>query len=99
MASGRSRMPAFERDIDEIAGVVYAQDLMRVLESGDQLDSIRPLLREAVFVPRSALIDDVLHELQRRQVQLAVILDEFGGTAGIVTVEDVLEEVVGEDPG
>jgi putative hemolysin len=93
---GRSRLPAFDESLDNVVGLLYAQDLLRVIDSGGEPASVRPLLREAVFVPRSAPIDDVLQELQRRQVQMAVVLDEYGGTAGLVTIEDVLEEIVGE---
>jgi putative hemolysin len=96
VASGRSRLPAYEDSLDNVVGLIHAQDLLRVLDEGQDSGSIRPLLREPVFVPRSAPIDDVLHELQRRQIQLAVVLDEYGGTAGLVTIEDVLEEIVGE---
>ncbi len=94
--SGRTRLPVYEVSLDNVVGLLHAQDLLRVLDEGSSPESIRPLLREAVFVPRSAPIDDVLHELQRRQIQLAVVLDEYGGTAGLVTIEDVLEEIVGE---
>jgi putative hemolysin len=96
VGSGRSRLPIYEESLDNVLGLLHAQDLLRVLDDGDEPESIRPLVREAVFVPRSAPIDDVLHELQRRQIQLAVVLDEYGGTAGLVTIEDVLEEIVGE---
>jgi Hemolysins and related proteins containing CBS domains len=96
VGSGRSRLPLYEETLDNIVGLLHAQDLLRVLAEGDEPDSIRPLVREAVFVPRSEPIDDVLHELQRQQIQMAVVLDEYGGTAGLVTVEDVLEEIVGE---
>jgi putative hemolysin len=94
--SGRSRLPAYEDSLDNVVGLIHAQDVLRAVDVGDPRPSIRPLLRDAVFVPRSAPIDDVLHELQRRQIQLAVVLDEYGGTAGLVTIEDVLEEIVGE---
>jgi putative hemolysin len=96
VGSGRSRLPIYEESLDNVLGLLHAQDMLRVLDDGDEPESIRPLVREAVFVPRSAPIDDVLHELQRRQIQLAVVLDEYGGTAGLVTIEDVLEEIVGE---
>ena len=96
VGSGRSRLPIYEESLDNVLGLLHAQDLLRVLDEGEEPASIRPLIREAVFVPRSAAIDDVLHELQRRQIQLAVVLDEYGGTAGLVTIEDVLEEIVGE---
>jgi putative hemolysin len=96
VGSGRSRLPVYEESLDNVLGLLHAQDLLRVFDQGGEPASIRPLIREAVFVPRSAPIDDVLHELQRRQIQLAVVLDEYGGTAGLVTIEDVLEEIVGE---
>jgi CBS domain containing-hemolysin-like protein len=94
--SGRTRLPVYEETLDNVVGLLHAQDLLRVLDERDEPESIRPLVREAVFVPRSAPIDDVLRELQRRQIQLAVVLDEYGGTSGLVTIEDVLEEIVGE---
>lgn len=96
VGSGRSRLPVYEESLDNVVGLLHAQDLLRILDEGDEPESIRPLIRDAVFVPRSAPIDDVLHELQRRQIQLAIVLDEYGGTAGLVTIEDVLEEIVGE---
>ena len=97
--SGRSRLPVYETSLDNVVGLLHAQDVLRVLDNGEVPELVRPLVREAVFVPRSAPIDDVLHDLQRRGIQLAVVLDEYGGTAGMVTIEDVLEEIVGEIRG
>lgn len=94
--SGRTRLPVYSGSLDNVVGLLHVQEVLRVLDGDDGPPSVEPLLREAVFVPRSAPIDDVLHELQRRQLQLAIVLDEYGGTAGIVTIEDVLEEIVGE---
>jgi len=96
VGSGRSRLLVYEASLDNVVGVLHAQDLLRVVDDADVPETVRPLIRDAVFVPHSAPIDDVLHELQRRQIQLAVVLDEYGGTAGLVTIEDVLEEIVGE---
>ncbi len=93
---GHSRIPVYEESIDEIVGILYAKDLLPILKDGAERPPLRSLLRTPVFVPESMPIDDLLHELQRRKVHLAVVLDEYGGTAGLVTIEDLLEEIVGE---
>jgi putative hemolysin len=96
IAHGHSRIPVYGRNIDEIVGVIYAKDLLKyVNEPHDDL-TIEPLLREAYFVPESKRVDDLLNELQQSKVHLAVVVDEYGGTAGVVTIEDILEEIVGE---
>jgi putative hemolysin len=94
---GHSRIPVYEESIDEIVGILYAKDLLPYLkpDAGDR-PQLRKLLRAPVLVPESMTIDDLLHELQRRKVHLAIVLDEYGGTAGLVTIEDLLEEIVGE---
>jgi putative hemolysin len=94
---GHSRIPVYEETIDEIVGILYAKDLLPFLKAGaPQRPPLRSLLRTPVFVPESMTVDDLLHELQRRKVHLAIVLDEYGGTAGLVTIEDLLEEIVGE---
>jgi putative hemolysin len=94
---GHSRIPVYENTVDEIVGIVYAKDLLPFLKAGaPETPPLRSLLRTPVFVPESLTVDDLLHELQRRKVHLAVVLDEYGGTAGLVTIEDLLEEIVGE---
>jgi putative hemolysin len=93
---GHSRIPVYEESIDEIVGILYAKDLLPILKDGAERPPLRSLLRTPVFVPESMPIDDLLHELQRRKVHLAIVLDEYGGTAGLVTIEDLLEEIVGE---
>jgi putative hemolysin len=94
---GHSRIPVYEESIDEIVGILYAKDLLPFLKAGaPERPSLRSLLRTPVLVPESMTVDDLLHELQRRKVHLAVVLDEYGGTAGLVTIEDLLEEIVGE---
>ncbi len=94
---GHSRIPVYEDRIDEIVGILYAKDLLPFLKgSADERPSVRSILRTPVFVPESMTVDDLLHELQRRKVHLAIVLDEYGGTAGLVTIEDLLEEIVGE---
>ncbi len=94
---GHSRIPVYETTVDEIVGILYAKDLLPFLKT-DAPDhpALRTLLRTPVFVPESMSVDDLLHELQRRKVHLAIVLDEYGGTAGLVTIEDLIEEIVGE---
>ena len=97
IAEGHSRLPVWEGSADSVVGILYAKDLLPFLkEASADPPPIRALLRTPVFVPESITIDDLLHELQRRKVHLAVVLDEYGGTAGLVTIEDLLEEIVGE---
>jgi magnesium and cobalt exporter, CNNM family len=94
---GHSRVPVYEDSIDEVVGILYAKDLLPYLKSDAEAHPpLRKLLRPPVLVPESMTIDDLLHELQRRKVHLAIVLDEYGGTAGMVTIEDLLEEIVGE---
>ncbi|HJP87887.1 MAG TPA: hemolysin family protein, partial [Candidatus Limnocylindrales bacterium] len=98
IAEGHSRIPIYEESVDEVVGILYAKDLLPFLKNGggDPRPALRTLLRTPVFVPESMSIDDLLHELQRRKVHIAIVLDEYGGTAGLVTIEDLLEEIVGE---
>jgi putative hemolysin len=94
---GHSRVPVYESSVDEVVGILYAKDLLPFLKSDAQArPTLRTLLRTPVFVPESMSIDDLLHEFQRRKVHIAIVLDEYGGTAGLVTIEDLLEEIVGE---
>ncbi|MEI7742471.1 MAG: hemolysin family protein [Chloroflexota bacterium] len=97
VAEGHSRVPVYESSVDEVVGILYAKDLLPFVKStsGGRPD-LRSLLRTPVFVPESMSIDDLLHEFQRRKVHIAIVLDEYGGTAGLVTIEDLLEEIVGE---
>ncbi len=94
---GHSRIPVYEESIDEVVGILYAKDLLPILKTGAApRPTLRSLLRTPVFVPESMTIDDLLHEFQRRKVHIAIVLDEYGGTAGLLTIEDLLEEIVGE---
>ena len=94
---GHSRIPVYEETIDEIIGILYAKDLLPFLKgSASERPALRSILRTPVFVPESMSVDDLLHEFQRRKVHIAIVLDEYGGTAGLVTIEDLLEEIVGE---
>jgi putative hemolysin len=97
VGEGHSRVPAYDGSLDQIVGILYAKDLLPFLKAGAvERPAVRSLLRTPVLVPESMSIDDLLHEFQRRKVHLAVVLDEYGGTAGLVTIEDLLEEIVGE---
>src|SRR6476469_3672154 len=94
---GHSRIPVYEDTIDEIIGILYAKDLLPFLKgSASERPALRSLLRTPVFAPESMSVDDLLHEFQRRKVHIAIVLDEYGGTAGLVTIEDRSEEIVGE---
>lgn len=94
--SGHSRVPVFEETIDNVIGLLYAKDLLKVgLEDGEE-NAIRKYLRPAYFVPESKKVDELLSEMQEKGVHLAVVVDEYGGMAGIVTLEDIVEEIVGE---
>jgi CBS domain containing-hemolysin-like protein len=93
---GYSRIPLYRGDLDEIVGVVYAKDLLRHLHAGKENVPPASLMREAYFVPESKKVSDLLREMQQRRVHIAIVLDEYGSTAGLVTIEDLLEELVGE---
>jgi putative hemolysin len=93
---GHSRIPVYDGTIDNIVGILYAKDLLPYLVGEDAPPPVRSLVRLPLFVPESMLVDDLLQQLQRRRVHIAVVLDEYGGTAGLVTIEDLIEEIVGE---
>ena len=96
VSEGHSRIPVYRKSIDEIIGILYAKDLLPLLKGDNQGLDLRKMLRLPLFVPESMSIDDLLHMLQRRKVHIAIVLDEYGGTAGMVTIEDLIEEIVGE---
>lgn len=94
---GHSRLPVYSDNLDEIIGVLYVKDLLRLVgDNGDEPFDLRNSVRPAVFVPESKTLRDLLAEMQARKVHLAMVLDEYGGTSGLVTIEDILEEIVGE---
>ena len=93
---GHSRIPIYEESIDNVIGILYAKDLLPVLGARRAAGRSRTILRTPLFVPESISVDDLLHNLQRRKVHIAIVLDEYGGTAGLVTIEDLIEEIVGE---
>ena len=93
--AGHTRVPVFTGDIDNIIGVLYAKDMLRLVGAGESVP-IGDLVRKPFFVPETKALDDLLQEFKARKVHIAIVLDEYGGTAGIVTIEDVIEEIVGE---
>ena len=95
---GFSRIPVYRRDKDDVVGVLYAHDLLRHLPQGEGPDAptVRVLMREPFFVPESKLLPDLLREMRTGKVHMAIVLDEFNGTVGLATIEDILEQIVGE---
>ena len=96
IAAGHSRLPVYEGDIDHIVGFLYAKDLLRCFQENRDDMPITTLLRPVHFVPETKKINALLREMQKRRVHVSMVVDEYGGTAGLVTIEDVLEEIVGE---
>jgi CBS domain containing-hemolysin-like protein len=94
--SGHSRIPVYDGSVDNVSGVVYAKDLLKFLRDGDQNAAVRTLAREPSYVPETKKVDELLHEMQKSRVHLAIVVDEYGGTAGLITIEDLIEEIVGE---
>ncbi|HOJ21214.1 MAG TPA: hemolysin family protein [Armatimonadota bacterium] len=97
LESGHTRIPIYEETVDNIVGIVHAKDLLRVVRQADPNTDIRSanVMRSVYYVPENMKVDDLLAEFQRTKHQLAVVVDEYGGTAGLVTLEDLLEEIVG----
>ncbi|MDP2622361.1 MAG: hemolysin family protein [Actinomycetota bacterium] len=96
LASGKSRIPVTGDDLDDVVGVLYARDLLLLFDAGEGPLPVTKLMRPVHFVPETKRVSELLRELQASKVHLAVVVDEFGGTAGLVTIEDLLEEIVGE---
>jgi CBS domain containing-hemolysin-like protein len=94
--AGHSRIPVYEGDIDHVTGILYAKDLLKLWGKLPEEISIRSVCRKAYFIPETKTTADLLKEFKVRRVHMAVAVDEYGGTSGIVTIEDILEEIVGE---
>jgi CBS domain containing-hemolysin-like protein len=99
LRSGFSRIPVIGESVDDVLGVLYLKDVIRRSQSGDPAataEAVADLMRAATFVPESKPVDDLLSEMQAARTHLVIVVDEYGGTAGLVTIEDILEEIVGE---
>jgi putative hemolysin len=96
--SGHSRIPLFNNDLDKIIGVIYAKDLLPYIRNKDlgKNFSMSSIARKVLFVPKMKMINDLMREFQEKKMHLAIVVDEFGGTAGLITMEDILEEILGE---
>jgi putative hemolysin len=91
-----SRLPIYREQIDNVEGLIYVRDLLQRLAEGKEDEPIAPLARPVYFVPETKPVAELLEEMQKAHVQLSIVIDEYGGVAGLVTVEDILEEIVGE---
>ena len=96
LAAGYSRIPVHEGQIDDVEGIAYTKDLVRAERVGRGEEPVRALARPAVFVPESKVVSALLRQMQEEKIHMAIVVDEYGGTAGLVTLEDLLEELVGE---
>lgn len=96
LREGHSRLPVYRETIDQIVGVVYVKDLFRYIREGRTDVTAEQIMRPAHFVPETKRVDELFREMRQNNVHLAIVVDEYGGTAGLVTIEDVLEEIVGE---
>jgi len=94
--SGHSRLPVYEENSDNIVGILYSRDLLAATTNGAASPVLQDIIRPAFFVPESKRVDEMLTEFKERRIHMAVVVDEYGGVSGIVTVEDLLEEIVGE---
>jgi putative hemolysin len=96
IANGFSRIPVIGDNVDDIRGVVFSKDLMKAEREGHRDDPVSTMMREAHFVPETKKVSELMREMQSRKFHQAIVVDEYGGTAGLVTLEDLLEELVGE---
>ncbi|HYO64085.1 MAG TPA: hemolysin family protein [Pyrinomonadaceae bacterium] len=96
LESKYSRLPVYRDQIDNVEGIIYVRDLLQCWADGREQETIEPLLRPAFFVPETKAVDELLEEMRKAHVQMALVIDEYGGVAGLVTAEDILEEIVGE---
>ncbi|HSJ15749.1 MAG TPA: hemolysin family protein [Longimicrobiales bacterium] len=94
LESGHGRLPVYRGALDEIAGIVLSRDLWRATEEG--ITDLREVMRDPYFVPETKPVEDLIREMRKAQIGIAIVIDEFGGTAGLVTLEDLIEEIVGE---
>jgi CBS domain containing-hemolysin-like protein len=91
-----ARIPVYRDDLDNIEGIVHERDLLRLWQRGDKLENFRSLIKPAYFVPETKPVDDLLQEMKEKGDQMVLVVDEYGGVAGLITMEDLIEEIVGE---
>ena len=96
LQSGFSRVPVYEGQIDNIIGMLYTKDMLQAWRGGDEVSSLNSLLRSARFVPETKKVDELLDEMQAARIHISIVVDEYGGVAGLVTLEDIIEEIFGE---
>jgi len=96
LEGGFSRIPVYEESIDNIVGVLYTKDMLKQLREGHSALTVRNMVRPAYFVPETKKLDDLLREIRQKRVHLAIVIDEYGSVAGLVTIEDLVEEIVGD---
>ncbi len=96
IACGHSRIPVYEDSIDNIIGLLYAKDLLKHWGTDENSFSVRQIMRPPYFIPESKNLEQLLQEFKRKRIHLAIVIDEYGGTSGLITIEDLLEEIVGD---
>lgn len=96
ISAGHSRVPVFDDTIDNIVGVIHAKDLLKILHDNSRNMPLRDLMRPPYVIPENKMVDELLAEFKKSKIQMAIVVDEYGGTAGLVTIEDLLEEIVGD---
>jgi CBS domain containing-hemolysin-like protein len=96
IACGHSRIPVYEDSIDNIIGLLYAKDLLKQWGTDEQSLSVREIMRPPYFIPESKNLEQLLQEFKRKRIHLAIVIDEYGGTSGLITIEDLLEQIVGD---
>jgi CBS domain containing-hemolysin-like protein len=93
---GHSRIPVYEGDLDHVVGIIYAKDLLRFLGKENDRTPLREIARKSLFIPETKNLETLLREFKTKRVHIAIVVDEYGGTSGIITIEDLIEEVFGE---
>lgn len=96
IACGHSRIPVYEETMDNIVGLLYAKDLLKHWGKDESEILLRSIMRPPIFIPESKNLEEMLQEFRRKRIHLAIVVDEYGGTSGLLTIEDLLEEIVGE---
>lgn len=96
LACGHSRIPVYENSVDNVIGLLYAKDLLTYWGLGEELIKIRSIMRPPYFIPETKNLEQLLQEFKKKHVHLAIVIDEYGGTSGLITIEDLLEQIVGD---